>query len=63
MGARVRRRCVSPFPFPFLADLLFAVEFDIDTGPTVDGLYPPLTLHPSEKETMYTYFSPGLKRF
>lgn len=32
------------------------VEFDIDTGPTVDGLYPPLTLHPAEAETLYQLY-------
>ncbi|KAF9532638.1 hypothetical protein CPB83DRAFT_784718 [Crepidotus variabilis] len=28
------------------------VEFDIDTGPTVDAVYPPLTLSPTELETL-----------
>ena len=40
------------FPFTSLIALL-SVEFDIDTGPTMDGLYPPLTLLPAESETLY----------
>lgn len=28
------------------------VEFDIDTGPTIDGSFPPLNFEPSESETL-----------
>jgi hypothetical protein len=53
MGACVRCRCVHPFPSRFRLTTVL-VEFDIDAGPTVDALYPPLTLRPAEIETLYT---------
>jgi len=35
----------------YVADGL-SVEFDLDSGPVIDGIYPPLTLLPSESENM-----------
>jgi hypothetical protein len=35
----------------YVADGLL-VEFDLDSGPVIDGIYPPLTLLPSESENM-----------
>lgn len=48
-----------------LADTVsYVVEFDVDTGPTVDGLYPQLTLRPAERETLYiSHFSFGSTSF
>ena len=44
--------CTCPMSF-YWAHRTFPVEFDTDAGPTIDGLYPPLTLHPAESETLY----------
>ncbi len=44
----------SPLPV-VCGSLLFQVEFDIDTGPTVDGVFPPLNLQPAESETLYVH--------
>lgn len=43
MSDEIPPRCV--------ADSL-SVEFDLDSGPVIDGIYPPLTLLPSESENM-----------
>lgn len=32
------------------------VEFDVDDGPVVDGIYPPLILLPNEAENMSVNF-------
>jgi len=62
MGSCVRCRCVFPFPSCFrLTQNL--VEFDIDTGPTVDALYPPLKLRPAEMETLYIHIRFGPRTF
>ena len=42
---------MTEFFVNYVADGL-PVEFDLDSGPVIDGIYPPLTLLPSESENM-----------
>lgn len=36
----------------------FIVNFDIDQGPVIAGIFPPLTLEPDEAANMYAYHNP-----
>ena len=38
---------------PILSERWISVDFDVDDGPVIEGIYPPSILLPAESENMF----------